>query len=57
MDAHYQAYADRVKKSEALADAFRTVAAYLAGLYNSHTFFIPPRRSYALDYGHLPALR
>ncbi|MHB8501363.1 MAG: S41 family peptidase [Candidatus Acidiferrales bacterium] len=52
VDARYKTYLERVKKSKTLGDAFRTVAAYLAGLDDSHTFFIPPRRSYRADYGY-----
>ena len=51
VDARYKAYQERINKSETLGDAFRTVAAYLSGLNDSHTFFIPPRRSYSADYG------
>lgn len=52
IDARYKEYKERVKKSETLGDAFRTVAAYLAGLNDSHTFFNPPRRSYRAEYGY-----
>jgi len=52
MDARYKTYKDRVEKAETLADAFRTVAAYMAGLDDSHTFFIPPNRSYRSEYGY-----
>lgn len=52
VDARYKAYQERINKSETVGDAFRTVAAYLSGLNDSHTFFIPPRRSYSADYGY-----
>ncbi|MGB7280802.1 MAG: S41 family peptidase [Candidatus Acidiferrum sp.] len=52
VDARYETYLERVKKSATLGDAFRTVAAYLAGLDDSHTYFIPPRRSYRTEYGY-----
>lgn len=52
IDARYKTYEERVKKSETLADAYRVVAAYLSGLDDSHTFFVPPRRSYLIDYGY-----
>src|SRR5208282_2425432 len=52
IDARYKTYLERVQKSETLGDAFRTVAAYLAGLDDSHTYFIPPRRSYRAEYGY-----
>lgn len=52
IDARYKIYLERVKKSDTLGDAFRTVAAYLAGLDDSHTYFEPPRRSYRAEYGY-----
>jgi C-terminal processing protease CtpA/Prc len=52
VDARFKEYKERVKKSETLGDAFRTIAAYVAGLDDSHTFFIPPRRSYRAEYGY-----
>jgi len=52
VDARFKDYKEHLKKSETLGDAFRTIAAYLAGLNDSHTFFIPPRRSYRAEYGY-----
>lgn len=52
VDARYEAYLERLKKATTIGDAFRTIAAYLAGLDDSHTFFIPPRRSYRMEYGY-----
>jgi C-terminal processing protease CtpA/Prc len=52
VDARYKEYDQRIKKAETLGDAFRVVAAYLSGLNDSHTFFVPPRRSYVVDYGY-----
>src|SRR5579859_1048897 len=52
VDARYRTYLERVRKAATLGDAFRTIAAYLAGLDDSHTYFIPPRRSYRADYGY-----
>ena len=52
VDARYKEYSERIKKAETLGDAFRVVAAYLSGLNDSHTFFVPPRRSYIADYGY-----
>jgi C-terminal processing protease CtpA/Prc len=52
IDERFRAYKEKIQKSETLGDAFRTVAAYLAGLDDSHTFFLPPRRSYHFDYGY-----
>ena len=52
IDARYKTFKDRVEKAETLADAFRTVAAFISGLDDSHTFFIPPNRSYRSEYGY-----
>jgi C-terminal processing protease CtpA/Prc len=52
VDARYKEYSERIKKTETLGDAFRVVAAYLSGLNDSHTYFVPPRRSYIADYGY-----
>jgi len=52
IDARYKTYKERLIKAETLGDAFRTVAAFLSGLDDSHTFFIPPRRSYRTEYGY-----
>jgi len=52
IDSRYESYKELVKKSETLGDAFRIVAAYLSGLDDSHTNFIPPRRSYQAVYGY-----
>jgi C-terminal processing protease CtpA/Prc len=52
MDARYNTYQERIKKSETLGDAFRTIAAYLSALDDSHTFFLPPNRSYRVEYGY-----
>jgi C-terminal processing protease CtpA/Prc len=52
VDERYKEYNQRIKTAETLGDAFRVVAAYLSGLNDSHTFFVPPRRSYIADYGY-----
>jgi C-terminal processing protease CtpA/Prc len=52
IDTRFKEYKERLKKSETLADAFRTIAAYLSGLDDSDTFFNPPRRSYRAEYGY-----
>jgi C-terminal processing protease CtpA/Prc len=52
VDARYKEYDQRIKNAETLGDAFRVVAAYLSGLNDSHTYFVPPRRSYIADYGY-----
>lgn len=52
LDARYRTYKDKLSNTGTLGEAFRTVAAYLSGLNDSHTFFIPPRRSYQAEYGY-----
>lgn len=52
VDARYRTYKERLEKAETLGDSYRIVAAFMAGFDDSHTFFIPPRRSYRLDYGY-----
>ena len=52
LEARYQTYRERVDKAETLADSYRVIAAFLAGLDDSHTFFIPPRRTYRSEYGY-----
>lgn len=52
VDARYKEYTQRIKKTETLGDAFRVVAAYVSGLNDSHSYFVPPRRNYIADYGY-----
>lgn len=51
LDARYQKYQAAIKSAPTLGEAFRAVAAYLSGLHDSHTFFVPPSISYRFDYG------
>ena len=51
LDARYRQYQDRVKVAPNLNEGMRMVAAFLSGLNDSHTFFIPPGRPYKWDYG------
>lgn len=52
MDARYKTYKERLVKAETLNDAFRTVAAFLSGLDDSHTYFIPPMPIYQAERGY-----
>src|SRR5579863_866025 len=52
IDARYKTYKEKLIKAETLGDAFRTVAAFLSGLDDPHTCFIPPRRIYQAEYGY-----
>ncbi|MGB6524026.1 MAG: S41 family peptidase [Candidatus Acidiferrales bacterium] len=51
MDARYEKYRTAIKNAPTLGEAFRGIAAYLSGLHDSHTFFVPPIISYRFDYG------
>lgn len=51
MDARYQKYETALKGAPTLGEAFRVVAAYLSGLHDSHTYFVPPSITYRFDYG------
>jgi len=51
IDARYKGYEEQLKKAETLGSAFRVVAAYLSGLNDSHTVFLPPNRNNIADYG------
>lgn len=51
LEARYKAFDQRIKEAQYLGDAFTDIASYLSALKDSHTFFIPPSRSYRFDYG------
>lgn len=51
IDARYSAYAKKIGQETNRGAAFTDIAAYLSGLHDSHTFFIPPERSAIFDYG------
>lgn len=51
MDARYKQYDAALKKAPTLGEAFRVIAAYLSGLHDSHTYFLPPSTTYRFDYG------
>jgi hypothetical protein len=52
LEERYQTFKERLEKAETLGDSYRTIAAFMSGLDDSHTFFIPPRRSYRTEYGY-----
>jgi len=52
VDARYKEFQQRLGKAPTLGEAYRTVAAYLAGLNDPHTYFDPPQRSYRFSYGY-----
>jgi carboxyl-terminal processing protease len=55
-DARYEEFAAMVSQAHSLGEGFRVVAAFLAGLNDSHVFFVPPRRVNSYDDGYRFAL-
>jgi carboxyl-terminal processing protease len=55
-DARYKQYSARIANAHNMGDGFRTVAAFLSGLKDSHTFFVPPTRAARYDSGYRYAL-
>ena len=51
-DARYQHYQALLGKAHSLGEGFRIVAAFLSGLKDSHTYFVPPPRSTRFDSGY-----
>jgi len=51
LDARYREFDQRIKAAPEFNDALRMVAAFLSGLHDSHTYFVPPPRPYQWDYG------
>ena len=44
LDAVYHQYDTRLDASQTINESFRIIAAFLANLHDSHTFFMPPAR-------------
>jgi carboxyl-terminal processing protease len=55
-NARYQQYSARIPNARDLGEGFRIVAAFLSGLKDSHTFFIPPARATRYEFGYRYAL-
>jgi len=51
LDARYREYEERIKAAPDLNNGMRMVAAFLSGLKDSHTYFVPPPRPFEWDYG------
>jgi C-terminal processing protease CtpA/Prc len=51
-DARYRAYSDRIGNARSMNEGFQVVAAFLEGLKDSHTYFVPPRRMTHFDMGY-----
>lgn len=52
IDARYRTYLERIKAAQSVPEAYRIIAAYLSGLDDSHTAFIPPPNANRVDYGY-----
>jgi carboxyl-terminal processing protease len=52
IDARYRTYAEQMKTAQSLPGAYRMIAAYLSGLDDSHTVFVPPPNANRVDYGY-----
>jgi carboxyl-terminal processing protease len=51
VDQRFKNYADQIKTAKTTVAAYRVIEAYLAGLDDSHTAFIPPPNSKLVTYG------
>ncbi len=51
-DARYREYDAKLKPVPSLNAGLTVIAAFLDGLDDSHTYFIPPARPYRIDYGY-----
>ncbi|HKQ50862.1 MAG TPA: S41 family peptidase [Pyrinomonadaceae bacterium] len=51
VEARFKLAKDKIKQATSLGQAFGTIAQALLDFNDSHTFFIPPRRSATVNYG------
>ena len=51
LDTRFKAADDKLKQATSLAQLFGVIAQTLSELDDSHTFFLPPGRSYRTEYG------
>jgi carboxyl-terminal processing protease len=51
-DARYREYSERIGNAHSMNEGFQVVAAFLAGLKDSHTYFVPPLRMTHFDTGY-----
>ena len=51
IDQRYKTYAEQLRSAKTTGAAYRLIEAYLAGLDDSHTGFIPPPNSKLVTYG------
>jgi C-terminal processing protease CtpA/Prc len=53
LEARFREYDERIKSAATLNEGLAMVGAFLDGLNDSHTFFVPPARPYDFDYGYI----
>lgn len=53
LDARYQEYRRSLDRARTASDGLRVIAAFVAGLKDSHTFFEPPTLVEREDYGYV----
>src|SRR2546425_3400029 len=51
IEARFREADEKIKKATSLGQIFGAIATFLMRLDDSHTFFVPPRRSYRTEYG------
>lgn len=51
LDARFKTAEEKIKEASSVGQIFGVIAQVLSELDDSHTFFIPPNRSYDTDYG------
>lgn len=51
VDARFKAADEKITEAKSLGQIFGTIGQVLADLDDSHTFFLPPGRSYRTEYG------
>lgn len=52
LEARYEKYRAELEHASTLGAGLRIIAAFLSGFNDSHTFFLPPPRSYDVHYGY-----
>jgi carboxyl-terminal processing protease len=52
LESRYQEYDEKLKNAPTMNSGLTLVAAFLGGLNDSHTSFLPPAHSYTVDYGY-----
>jgi carboxyl-terminal processing protease len=52
LDARFKEYDEKLKAAPTMSAGLTLVAAFLDGLQDSHTYFLPPARSFTFDYGY-----